>query len=259
MKKLKTVVVLPAYNASKTLEKTLRDIPHEYVDEIILVDDASKDKTEEIAEEIIKSSKLFTKSKEEYEQNPDKILFSILVHKKNRGYGGNQKNCYKIALAHGADIIIMLHPDYQYDPKIIKHFVLFMQDNYFDVMLGSRIRSRKEALAGGMPPYKYYANRMLSFIENVATGRVITDWHTGMRAYTKEVLLSVPFESFSDDFVFDSQMLFGIIEKNYTIGDIPVPVRYFEEASSINFKRSMTYGLLTLREVIKFLIRKIYK
>ena len=232
---LKTIVVLPAYNAAKTLKKTIEDVPHEYVQEIILVDDCSKDETIQMAQQ---------------------LGLTIKQHQQNRGYGGNQKTCYDTALEHGADIIVMLHPDYQYDPKLIKYFVELISDNYFDVMLGSRIRSRQEALAGGMPPYKYYFNRLLSFLENMATGQNLSEWHTGMRAYKKEVLQSINYHEFSEDFVFDSQMLFNIVKKGYRIGEIPVPVRYFAEASSINLKRSITYGLATLNEIFKFLFRK---
>ena len=151
---------------------------------------------------------------------------------------------------------VMLHPDYQYDPKLIRYFVEFISKGYFDVMLGARIRSRKECLEGGMPGYKYYSNRFLSIIENIATGRNLSEWHTGMRAYKTEVLENIPFETFSDDFVFDSQVLLAIAENKFHIGDIPVPVRYFKEASSINFLRSARYGILTLWEVAKLLARR---
>ncbi|PJA93922.1 MAG: glycosyl transferase family 2, partial [Candidatus Komeilibacteria bacterium CG_4_9_14_3_um_filter_37_5] len=187
---LKTIVVLPAYNAAKTLTQTVQDIPHDYVQEIILVDDCSKDETIEAAAA---------------------LGLTIKQHHLNRGYGGNQKTCYDTALEHGADIVVMLHPDYQYDPKLIKYFVELIGDKYFDVMLGSRIRTRREALAGGMPPYKYYFNRLLSFGENIVSGQNLSEWHTGMRAYTKEVLKSINYHQFSEDFVFDSQMLFAII------------------------------------------------
>ncbi len=230
----KTIVVLPAYNAAKTLSKTVNDIPSEYVDEIILVDDFSNDETIQLAKE---------------------LGLTIKRHDTNRGYGANQKTCYDVALEHGADIIIMLHPDYQYDPKVIKYFVEFINDRYFDVMLGSRIRSRKEALAGGMPRYKYFFNRLLSLFENIVTGYNLSEWHTGMRAYKKEVLESIDYKNLSDDFVFDSQILFSIVKKDFKIGDIPVPVRYFPEASSINLSRSIKYGLQTVWEAIKFIIK----
>jgi glycosyltransferase involved in cell wall biosynthesis len=251
----KTIVVMPAYNAEATLEKTINDIPFTYVHELLLVDDASKDGTYELGKKLAASHPQLTSDVHEAETG-DKTLFSFIQHEKNIGYGGNQKSCYRIALEHGADIVVMLHPDYQYDPKLIKHFVEFIQEGYFDVMLGSRIRTRKETLAGGMPLYKYLANRILSFIQNIATGQSLSEWHTGMRAYTKEVLNSIEYEKFSDDFVFDTQALFAIVEKGYSIGEIPVPVRYFQEASSINFSRSVRYGTLTLIETAKFVVRK---
>lgn len=247
MQSLKTIIIMPAYNAARTLERTIGDIPFDYVDEIILVDDASGDPTVELARTIGATHPRLSLT-----PDPKKTLFTIVQLPKNRGYGGNQKECYRLALAHGADIVVMLHPDYQYDPKLVKHFVEFISDGYFDVMLGSRIRSRREALAGGMPAYKYIANRALSLMMNVATGRVLSEWHTGMRAYKREVLESIPFERFSDDFIFDVQALLAIAAAEYSIGDIPVPCRYFEEASSINFKRSLRYGLLTVWETLKF-------
>ncbi len=235
-KKLKTIVVLPAYNAEKTLEKTVREIPKEVVEKIILVDDESHDKTLKIAR---------------------KLNLTVFRHRKNRGYGANQKTCYLMALKHHPDIVVMLHPDYQYDPQIIKYFVEFISEGRFEVMLGSRIRSRREALAGGMPLYKYLGNRFLTIIENLVSGYNLSEWHTGMRAYKREVLENIDFLKNSDDFLFDSQILFQIIEKGYRIGEIPVPVRYFPEASSINFKRSLKYGLGTLAVATKFLVKKI--
>ena len=237
---MKTIVVLPAYNAEKTLEKTISEIPMEAVNEIILVDDASSDRTFEIAKNLRAGGLPITAKK----------------HSRNSGYGANQKTCYRLAMDRGAEIVVMLHPDYQYDPKLIRYFVEFISKGYFDVMLGARIRSRKECLEGGMPGYKYYSNRFLSLIENIATGRNLSEWHTGMRAYKTEVLENIPFETFSDDFVFDSQVLLAIAENNFRIGDIPVPVRYFKEASSINFLRSARYGILTLWEVAKLLARR---
>ena len=235
-KKLKTIVVLPAYNAEKTLEKTVREIPKEVVEEIILVDDESHDQTVKIAR---------------------KLNLTVFRHHKNRGYGANQKTCYLLALKHHPDIVVMLHPDYQYDPKIIKYFVEFISEGRFDVMLGSRIRSRHETLTGGMPLYKYLGNRFLTIIENFVSGYNLSEWHTGMRAYKREVLENIDFLKNSDDFLFDSQILFQIVEKGYRIGEIPVPVRYFPEASSINFKRSLKYGLGTLAVAAKFLAKKI--
>ncbi|MDX5347275.1 MAG: glycosyltransferase family 2 protein, partial [Hymenobacteraceae bacterium] len=232
----KVVVVLPAYNAQQTLEQTYAEVPFDVVDEVILVDDCSSDKTVQVARQL--------------------GIRHIISHKQNRGYGGNQKTCYKAALELSADIVVMLHPDYQYDPKLIRYFVTFIEDNYFDVMLGSRIRSRREALAGGMPRYKYYGNRFLSFIENLITGHNLSEWHTGMRAFKREVLEQIDFEKNSDDFVFDSQFLFQVVAKGFRIGEIPVPVRYFEEASSINFKRSVRYGLGTLWTAVSYLFQK---
>lgn len=239
---MKVIVVLPAYNAAKTLEKTVKDIPESLVDEIILVDDFSNDETCQIA----------------------KTLGLIVVkHSENKGYGANQKTCYKLALERGADIVAMIHPDYQYDPKLLKHFIDFIKDDYFDAMLGSRIRSRKEALAGGMPAYKYFANRFLTFCENILSGQNLSEWHTGMRVYKREVLENIDFMKNSDGFVFDTQVLFQIVGGGYRIGDIPVPARYSAESSSINFRQSLKYGLLTLYTAIKFFfnnhIKKIFK
>jgi len=234
----KVIVVLPAYNAEMTLEKTLNDIPIGWVNEIILVDDLSKDDTVKLANRLSQTSK---------------IPLIIHRHDKNKGYGGNQKTCYKIALERNAEIIVMLHPDYQYDPKLIKYFVEFIDNDYFDVMLGSRIRNRHEALAGGMPFYKYIFNRALTIFENILSGQNLSEWHSGMRAYRREVLETIDFTKNSDDFIFDSQMLFQIIKKGYKIGEIPVPVKYFPEASSINFKRSVKYGIGTIIESLKYL------
>jgi glycosyltransferase involved in cell wall biosynthesis len=220
----KIIVVLPAYNAAATLKQTVSDLP-QIVDEIILVDDKSKDETVSLARH---------------------LGLIVFEHQENKGYGGNQKTCYELALKQGADIIVMIHPDYQYDPRLVHYFAEFIIDDYFDVMLGTRIRSRQEALAGGMPLYKYIANRSLSIFQNLITGRNLSEWHTGMRAYKREVLEEVNWKNNSDDFVFDSQMLFKIVAKNYRIGEIPVPVRYFKEASSINFWRSLKYGLGTV-------------
>lgn len=234
--KPKVIVVLPAYQAEKTLKQTVSEIPTQIVDEIILVDDASNDETVRIGRSL-----------------------NLIVerHDLNKGYGGNQKTCYTLALQRGADIIVMLHPDYQYDPRLIPHFVDFLQNDYFDVMLGTRIRTRKEALAGGMPPYKYFANRFLTLVENIVTGQNLSEWHTGMRAYTRKVLETIDFQNNSDDFVFDSQVLFQIVEHGFRLGEIPVPVRYFPEASSINFSRSLRYGIGTVWTTLQFLFRRV--
>jgi len=234
-KKQKVIVVLPALNAEKTLEKTVQDVSKDIVNEIILVDDGSTDNTVNIAK---------------------RLGLTVYTHEKNKGYGANQKTCYRIALEKDADIIVMIHPDYQYDAKVIKYLVGFIEEGYADVMLGSRIRSRKEALDGGMPTYKYFSNRFLTFCENVLSGYNLSEWHTGMRAYKKEVLKNIDFTNNSNDFVFDSQVLFQIIEKGYRIGDIPVPVRYFNEASSINFTRSLKYGLHTLLIAFQFFLKR---
>lgn len=227
----KIVVVLPAYNAAATLAMTVDDIP-EIVDEIILVDDKSSDAT--VAE-------------------AKRLGLFIFQHDKNGGYGANQKTCYRLALEHGADIIVMIHPDYQYDPKLINFFAEFIGNNYFDVMLGTRIRSRREALEGGMPLYKYFANRALTIFENFASGYNLSEWHTGMRAYKREVLEKIKWQNNSDDFVFDSQVLFQIVGERYRIGEVPAPVRYFKEASSINFRRSLRYGLATVGVALKYI------
>lgn len=233
-KSKKIIVVLPAYNAAATLERTVNDLP-EMVDQIILVDDKSNDDTALLAR---------------------RLGLSVFEHDKNKGYGGNQKTCYRLALEQGGDIIVMIHPDYQYDPKLVKYFAEFIADGYFDVMLGTRIRSRREALAGGMPKYKYIANRALTLFENMLSGRNLSEWHTGMRAYKREVLEKIKWQDNSDDFVFDSQVLFQIIANDYRLGEIPVPVRYFKEASSIGFWRSLKYGLATVGVALNYFFKR---
>jgi glycosyltransferase involved in cell wall biosynthesis len=171
---------------------------------------------------------------------------TVIVHAKNRGYGGNQKTCYQHALEHGADIVVMIHPDYQYDSRVITHAVGFIELGICDVVLGSRIRSRDDALRGGMPLYKYISNRFLTAFENFALGQNLGDFHSGFRVYRREVLEKIPYETNSDDFVFDTQFLVQAVRFGFRLGDIPVPVRYFPEASSINFRRSLRYGLSTL-------------
>jgi glycosyltransferase involved in cell wall biosynthesis len=221
----KVIAVMPAYNAEKTLAATLADVPAGSIDEVILVDDGSKDRTVEVARE---------------------MGLTVIVHPENRGYGGNQKTCYKHALEHGADIVVMIHPDYQYDSRVIPHAVGIVELGICDIVCGSRVRSRAEALQGGMPVYKYLANRFLTTVENVALGQNLGDFHSGFRVYRREVLETVPFELNSDDFVFDTQFLVQAVRLGFRLGDIPVPVRYFDEASSINFRRSLIYGLSTL-------------
>jgi glycosyltransferase involved in cell wall biosynthesis len=224
----KVVAVMPAYNAERTLAATLADVPPGSLDEVILVDDGSKDRTVEVARE---------------------MGLTVLVHPENRGYGGNQKTCYREALARGADVVVMIHPDYQYDSRVIPHAVGFIELGICDVVLGSRIRSREEALRGGMPVWKYVSNRFLTAFENFALGQNLGDFHSGFRVYRREVLETVPFERNSDDFVFDTQFLVQAVRLGFRLGDIPVPVRYFDEASSINFRRSVTYGVRTLATV----------
>ncbi len=227
----KVIAVLPAYNAERTLAATLADMPAGCVDEVILVDDGSKDRTVQVARE---------------------MGLTVIVHDKNKGYGGNQKSCYRTALEHGADIVVMIHPDYQYDSRIIPHAVGIIELGICDVILGSRIRSRQEALAGGMPIYKYISNRALTIFENMALGQNLGDFHSGFRVYRRKVLETIPFELNSDDFVFDSQFLAQAVRLGFRLGDLPVPVRYFDEASSINFKRSLRYGLLTVGVMAHF-------
>lgn len=229
-KNKKVVIVMPAYFAEKTVERTFKDVPGEFRKNIILVDDASRDSTVDIAR---------------------KLGLKVLVHKKNLGYGGNQKTCYSQALQEKADIIVMIHPDYQYDATMTKELIRPLQDGWLDIMLGNRIRSRKEALAGGMPAYKYYANRLLTLAENIVLGLNLGEYHTGFRAYTREVLQTLPFKKFSNDFVFDQQMLIAAARRGFRIGEIPMPVRYFPEASSINFVRSLKYGIETIIALMK--------
>ncbi len=235
-RKQKVIAVMPAYNAESTLTATFADIPPGSVDEVILVDDRSKDRTVELARQ---------------------MGLTVFVHPENRGYGGNQKTCYRHALDHGADIIVMIHPDYQYDSRVIPHAVAFIELDLCDVVLGSRIRSRAEALAGGMPLYKYVANRFLTLFENVMLGQNLGDFHSGFRVYRRSVLETIPFERNSNDFVFDSQFLAQAVHFNFRLGDIPVPVRYFREASSINFKRSVRYGISTIMTVGSYWLNRL--
>lgn len=227
----RVIAVMPAYNAAKTLRKTVADIPPGSVDEIILVDDGSKDNTVEVARE---------------------MGLTVIVHEKNQGYGGNQKTCYRHALDAGADYVVMIHPDYQYDSRVVPVAIEILRLGICDFVMGSRIRTRQEALAGGMPRYKYLANRCLTFTENVLLGQNLGDFHSGFRAYTRKVLETIPWEGNSNDFVFDSQFLAQAVHFGFKLGDIPVPVRYFDEASSINFSRSVTYGLSTLGVLARF-------
>ena len=225
---------MPAYNAALTLEKTVREIPS-WVDELILTDDASVDNTVEVAQSL--------------------GVKHIMRHDVNRGYGGNQKTCYKKALELGGDIIIMLHPDYQYTPKLIPSMVNLIAQDLYRVVLGSRILGNG-ALKGGMPRYKYVANRLLTFTQNIFLGQKLSEYHTGYRAFSKEALKAINFEQNSDDFIFDNQMLAQLIYKDFEIGELTCPTKYFEEASSINFKRSSIYGLGCLWVSLQFRLNK---
>jgi len=229
------IVVMPAYNAEATLERTWRDLPRDAVDEIILVDDASRDRTVEIAR---------------------RLGLTVIQHSENRGYGANQKTCYRVALERPADIVAMIHPDYQYDARLLPLLSGFIDLGICDVVLGSRIRSRREALGGGMPLWKYLANRLLTMVENFILGQNLGDFHSGFRVYARRVLESVPFEANSDDFVFDSELLAQAAYFGFRIGDVPVPARYFAESSSINFRRSVIYGLGTLGVLVRYLAHR---
>lgn len=232
----KIVVVLPAYNAAKTLSQTYAEIPFDIVDEVVLVDDASPDDTIKIAEKL--------------------GIKHVLCHEKNKGYGGNQKTCYKKALELGADIVIMLHPDYQYTPKLITAMVSIIGNDVYPVVLGSRILG-VGARKGGMPLYKYVANRILTFLQNVLMSQKLSEYHTGYRAFSKEVLENIAFEKNSDDFVFDNQMLAQIFYKGYEIAEITCPTKYFDEASSINFSRSVKYGFGVLNVSFLYFLTKL--
>jgi glycosyltransferase involved in cell wall biosynthesis len=230
----RVAVVLPAYNAAKTLQSTYAEIPRDIVDEIILVDDASTDATVSIARS---------------------LSIRTIVHGLNKGYGGNQKTCYRAALESNADIVVMLHPDYQYTPKLITAMAYLLDSGEFDVVLGSRILGGK-ALLGGMPLYKYISNRILTFIQNVVMGAKLSEYHTGYRAYLRIVLESLPWANNSDDFIFDNQFLSQAIFGGFRIGEITCPARYFREASSINFFRSTKYGIGCLLTALQFRLAK---
>jgi glycosyltransferase involved in cell wall biosynthesis len=236
----KIVVVLPAYNAALTLEKTYKEIPFNIVDDVILVDDCSHDNTTEVAEKL--------------------GIKYIICHKKNKGYGGNQKSCYKKALEIGADIVVMLHPDYQYTPQLIPAMVSIIGSGLYPVVFGSRILG-KSALTGGMPRYKYIANRILTFIQNILMNQKLTEYHTGYRAYSSEVLKKLDFDLTSDDFIFDNELIALIFYNGFEIAEVTCPTKYFDEASSINFRRSLKYGFGVLRVSFLYFLTKtgIYK
>ena len=227
---------MPAYNAAKTLSATIAEIPKPLVDELILCDDASKDNTSELAKEL--------------------GIDHVIVHPKNRGYGGNQKTLYNKALEINADIIIMLHPDYQYTPKLIPSMVNIIGENLYPVVLGSRILG-KGAMKGGMPLYKYIANRLLTLIQNLLVNYKLSEYHTGYRAFSREVLQKLHYNDYSDDFIFDNQMLSEIIYRKFDIAEVTCPTLYFEEASSINFSRSVKYGLGVLGVSFQHLLARI--
>jgi len=218
----KVIVVLPAYNAAQTLLKTYQEIPFDIVDEVILVDDASSDGTAILAKEI--------------------GISHVILHQKNKGYGGNQKSCYDKALAVGADIVIMLHPDYQYTPKLITAMVSIIANDLYPVVFGSRILG-KGAIKGGMPYYKYFFNRILTLTQNILMNQKLSEYHSGYRAFSAEVLNKINYQANSDDFVFDNQMIAQICFEGFEIAEVTCPTKYFAEASSINFSRSITYGL----------------
>lgn len=225
---------MPAYNASKTLEMTYREIPHDIVDEVILVDDASRDDTAAKAEAL--------------------GIYTI-IHAENRGYGGNQKTCYREALSKGADVVVMLHPDYQYSPRLITAMASMIISEHYDVVMGSRILGG-EAMKGGMPLYKYIANRFLTLVENLALGAKLSEYHTGFRAFSRSVLETLPLEANSDDFVFDNEMLAQALYFGFRIGEISCPTKYFKDASSINFRRSVKYGFGVLSTSVKFFLTR---
>jgi glycosyltransferase involved in cell wall biosynthesis len=235
--KSKVIIVMPAHNAATTLEKTVEDIPQGFADEIILVDDSSQDDTVRIAKS---------------------LGLTVIVHDRNLGYGANQKTCYDEALRRGAEIVIMIHPDYQYDSCLAPLFADIIEKRVCDIILGSRVRTRKECLGSGMPLYKYLSNRFLTILENLITGQNLSEWHTGYRAYSRKVLETIPYHKNSNHFVFDSQFLIQAAYFGFRIGDLPVPCRYMREASSINLSRSIVYGLGTVRTLFQFILQRLH-
>jgi glycosyltransferase involved in cell wall biosynthesis len=228
----KVIVVMPAYNAARTLERTYNDLPREVVDHVILVDDVSRDETVEIAQ---------------------RLGLKVFVHVQNRGYGGNQKTCYIEALRDGADVVVMLHPDYQYDSRLVPQLIAPIQAGEADLVLGSRLLGGG-TLAGGMPRWKFVSNRFLTIIENAVLGQHLSECHTGFRAYSRRLLETIPFLLNSDDFVFDTEVIAQTVAFGFQVAEIPVPTRYFAEASSVNFRRSVVYGLGTLRVMARYLL-----
>lgn len=234
--KQKVIVVMPGYNVAKTLERTVKAIPRGLADKIVLVDDGSKDETSKIGR---------------------KLGLIVIEHRKNKGYGGAQKTGYLKALDLKADIVVMIHPDFQYDPTLANKLVEPIKKGKVDIMLGTRIRSRKEALKGGMPLYKYLSNRFLTITENIILGLNLREYHTGYRCYTRKVLETLPFNKFSNDYVFDSHFLVSAAYSKFKIGEIHVPVKYFPEAGSISFSRSVKYGLTTLTTLLQYIFQKL--
>lgn len=232
----KVVIVMPAYRASLTLERTYKEIPFDIVDEVILVDDYSPDNTAEVAKRI--------------------GIQHVIRHDVNKGYGGNQKTCYAKALEIGADIVVMVHPDYQYTPKLIRAMVSIIGEDLYPVVFGSRILG-KGALKGGMPLYKYIANRFLTLSQNILMSQKLSEYHTGYRAFSREVLQAVPFKKCDDDFIFDNEMIAQIFAKGYEIAEVTCPTKYFDEASSINFMRSSKYGLGVLRVSFRYFLNNL--
>jgi glycosyltransferase involved in cell wall biosynthesis len=230
----KVIVVMPAYNAEKTIEAVFNEIPMDYIDIVLLVDDASTDRTASIS----KGLGIYT-----------------IIHERNKGYGANQKKCYETALALGADVIIMLHPDYQYTPKLLVAMASLVALDQYDIVLGSRILCGA-AIKGGMPIYKYISNRVLTLFQNLFTGYKLSEYHTGYRAFSKQVLTSLPIANNSDDFIFDNQLLLQAIYFDYSIGEISCPAKYFKEASSINFRKSLKYGFGVILTTILFFLQK---
>ncbi len=228
------VVVLPAYNAERTLRRTIDEIPPGFIDRLILVDDGSSDRTAQLSQE---------------------LGLRTIMHEANRGYGANQKTCYREALEEGADVVIMLHPDYQYTPRLLIAMASLIALEQYDVVLGSRILSRG-ALRGGMPVYKYISNRILTLVQNIMLGEKLSEYHTGYRAFSRRVLETLPLLANSDDFVFDNQMLAQVIFFGFRVGEISCPASYFPEASSINFRRSLIYGLGVLQVSLLFRLNR---
>ncbi len=231
----KVIVIMPAYNAARTLERTYRDLPPNVVDHVILVDDVSQDETVEIAR---------------------RLGLQVVVHIQNKGYGGNQKTCYVEALKAGADIVVMLHPDYQYDSRLVPDLIAPIVEDRADLVLGSRLLTPGGARAGGMPVWKYISNRFLTIVENATLGQRLSEMHTGFRAYRRSLLETIPFLLDSDNFVFDTQVIAQAVAFGFRLAEVAVPTRYFAEASSVNFRRSVVYGLSTLKVMLRFTLNR---